>query len=139
MSVEVCSPVTRLAAHRPFSCKIGQHTEEIAIHCHTTCEPRPDSPSTTECVTVFGQLEVLSGKSRISVSTFRCGATLFVILVPYTLLVPTPVHDSDGVMPNLHFRSQKPVGRRRNGKPAPHNAEVMSDLWDQSFQTHKDR
>ncbi len=25
----------------------------------------PESPSTAKCVTVFGQLEVLSGKSRI--------------------------------------------------------------------------
>ena len=29
-SVEVCPPITRLAAYRPYSCKIDQQTEEIA-------------------------------------------------------------------------------------------------------------
>ncbi len=32
ISVEVCLPVTRLAAHRPFHREIGQQTEEIAAH-----------------------------------------------------------------------------------------------------------
>ncbi len=33
MSVEVCSPLTNLAAQRPFRRKIGQQTEEIAMQC----------------------------------------------------------------------------------------------------------
>ena len=32
---------------------------------HANCEPRPESPSTAESATVFGRLEVLSGKSRL--------------------------------------------------------------------------
>ena len=31
MSVEVCSPVTRLAAERPFNRKTSQQTEQIAM------------------------------------------------------------------------------------------------------------
>ena len=33
--------------------------------CHAGCRPRPQSPSTSECATVFGQLEMLSGKYRL--------------------------------------------------------------------------
>ncbi len=31
MSVEMCLPITRLAAQRPFNRKTSQHTEEIAM------------------------------------------------------------------------------------------------------------
>ena len=31
MSVEVCPPITKLAAQRPFNRKMGQQTEEIAM------------------------------------------------------------------------------------------------------------
>lgn len=33
--------------------------------CHAKVEPRPGSPSTAECAAVFGQLELLTGKSWI--------------------------------------------------------------------------
>ncbi len=33
MSVEVCLPITRLVAQRPFNRKIGQQTGEIAMQC----------------------------------------------------------------------------------------------------------
>ncbi len=33
VSVEVCSPLTSLAAQRPLRRKIGQQTEEIAMQC----------------------------------------------------------------------------------------------------------
>ena len=31
MSVEVCPPMTRLAAHRPFGRKVGEQTEKFAM------------------------------------------------------------------------------------------------------------
>ncbi len=45
MSVEVCSPVTRLAAQRPFRRKIGQQMVEIAMQCANQDLPRPRQPN----------------------------------------------------------------------------------------------
>jgi hypothetical protein len=43
----------------------GALSEEAKQSLLTTLgEPRPESPSTAECATVFGQLEMLSGESQ---------------------------------------------------------------------------
>ena len=59
MSVEVCPPSIRRNNWR-FNRKISQQTEEIVMQNR----PISESPSTAKCATVFGQLGVLSGKSR---------------------------------------------------------------------------
>ena len=64
VSVKVCRPFTRLAAQRPFYRKIGPTNPGDR---HAMSGPRRESSSTAECATVFGQLMVLSGKSRLYV------------------------------------------------------------------------
>ncbi len=46
---------------------------------HATCEPNAESPATAECATVFGQLEVLSGKSRLKVLIVGVGKPSFYV------------------------------------------------------------
>ncbi len=50
--------------------KVTQGTIELLAKL-AKCEPRSESPSIAECATVFRQLEMLSGKSRLNIHIDR--------------------------------------------------------------------
>jgi CubicO group peptidase (beta-lactamase class C family) len=58
VNVELCSPITKLDAPRPFGCKVAQQSEEFAI---TNAIGRSESSATSKRDTVFDQFEMLSG------------------------------------------------------------------------------
>jgi len=60
--VEVCLPITRLAAHRPFGCKVGPTNQ--GGH-HAVSRELQQWTSATSLATILGQWKALSGKFRI--------------------------------------------------------------------------
>ena len=82
--------------------------------CHERLEPRPESPSTAERANVFGQLELLFGKSRLKPKPHRLPRTL-------------EDRPRGGRCLTLAYRtSQLPSGRHpRHGFPAGRTPETI--------------
>jgi hypothetical protein len=62
VNAEVRPDPTRFSLHSPFKYQISPTTPG---HHHATPATISDTPTMAECATAFGQLERLSGKSRL--------------------------------------------------------------------------